>query len=468
MRLPATGEVRAHQGDVKVMRRAKDLRERSDYILKGPLLCELFGMSGFMRWALGLMNDLANWKTKSIPWSEVSRSAIVVGPPGTGKNLAIRALAATCGLPLITTSYAQWQLNGQGCLGGTLAAMREVFRLAEEWAPCIIFIDAFETVGSRAPEETDPDTGALVISALNEEMNELAEGVVLVAAAHVTDGIAKCLLRSGRLDTKITLSLPSEQDREGIIRFYLKDDLANTNLSGLVAAMLGMSGADIERVVRVSRQRARQSKRPLQLHDLFAILGEKIQELPPKLLYRVAVHEAGHAIAAIALNVSHNVSVSVFQAGKHCAVTNFDPRVEAVTRAVVDQRIAVALAGRAAEKVLLGDVTAGAGGDENSDLGIATGIAGSAVLLWGLSSSSETRWGLAPRPAILDEVNLMLDTAYDRAIELIRDREWQVRAVADTLVKRRALAHDDIIAVMARTEAGAKKGSGHRRPQRKE
>src|SRR5256885_12349794 len=104
---------------------------------------------------------------------------------------------------------------------------------------------------------------------------------------------------------------------------------------------------------------------------LFAALGEKLEDLPREYLERIAIHEAGHAAAAIVLKASRNVSVSLFHLGGGSAATFFDPQIEAVTRKLVERRIAVALAGRAAEQVLLGDVTAGAGGFGTSDLALA-------------------------------------------------------------------------------------------------
>src|SRR2546423_14201676 len=117
---------------------------------------------------------------------------------------------------------------------------------------------------------------------------------------------------------------------------------------------------------------------------LFAALGEKLEDLPREYLERIAIHEAGHAAAAIVLKASRNVSVSLFHLGGGSAATFFDPQIEAVTRKLVERRIAVALAGRAAEPVLLGDVTAGAGGSRTPHPGMANNLA-----LW-----TAARWGL--------------------------------------------------------------------------
>jgi ATP-dependent Zn protease len=134
---------------------------------------------------------------------------------------------------------------------------------------------------------------------------------------------------------------------------------------------------------------------------------------------------------------------------------------------VVERRITVALAGRAAEEVLMGDVTAGAGGQENSDLAVATRLGITAVAQWGLSSSTSVGWLrkcapeqiMASHPALAEEAQGLIDAAYVRARALITRRKRQVRAVADALIRRRALAHQDIVALLTRQAPAGKKAA---------
>jgi ATP-dependent Zn protease len=440
---------------------------RSKLIPKGPRVDELHGMEEATGWAKALAQDLSDWIAGKIAWSDVDPGVLIHGMPGTGKNLFAQALAATCGLPLISTSYAQWQRSRSGHMGDVLAAMHEAFELAKQHAPSILFIDEFEAVGSRSLGGQNQSWYTGIITAANEELNDILdhEGVVVIAAANYADRIDAALLRPGRLDTKIAIPMPSTADLEGIIRFHLKDELPRAKLSNLAVAAVGMVGADIERLVRLARRRARAFKRPLQLDDLFAVLGEKLTDLPADYLKRIAIHEAGHAAAAIVLDVSSNVNVTLFHLGEEGAATFFDPRAEALTRKLVERRISVALAGRAAEEVLVGDVTAGAGGHENSDLAVATRMAISAVAQWGLSSSSSVGWLrkcapeqiMASNPRLAEEAQRMIDAAYLRARALIRRRKTQVRAVANALVKRRALAHGDIVSLLSRGAPGTRR-----------
>jgi cell division protease FtsH len=190
-------------------------------------------------------------------------------------------------------------------------------------------------------------------------------------------------------------------------------------------------------------------------------------DIPADVLRRIAIHEAGHATAAIALKVSRNVSISLVQRGQRSATTYFDPEMEALTREVVERRIVVALAGRAAEEVLTGDVTAGSGGTETSDLAVANRLAFSTFAAWGLADV--TWYGHWPpeqllviRPDLADEAHKMLQAAYARALELITQNREQVLAIAEALLLRRALPHEDIVALLQ----PAKKAAAQR-PRRK-
>ena len=432
-------------------------------------------MASARAWGEELAQDLADYAAKRIPWSEVDKGALLHGEPGTGKTIFATALAATCKVPLIATSYAEWQRSKDGHLGDVLTAMHDDFKLAKKHAPSILFIDEIEAVSSRASGGSNHRWYAGIITALNEQLHGVfsREGVVVIAATNYPDRVDPALLRPGRLDTRIAIPMPNAEDLRGIVRFHLRKDLAEADLGGLAVALAGSTGAHVERIVRLARRRARKLGRELLLADLFAALGEKLADLPRAYLERIAIHEAGHAVVAIALKVSCNVSISLFHMAEGSAATFFDPQIEAVTRKVVERRIAVALAGRAAEQVILGDVTAGAGGADTSDLAMANALAFSAVARWGLAHADQLKWLaggpeqiVSTHPELADEAYKMLDAAHVHALALIRRRQGQVQAVASALLKRRALAHDDIVALMMRQARGKRQAAQRPRGRR--
>src|ERR1700730_4041625 len=224
-------------------------------IPNGPRLSELSGMDEARAWGAAAAQDLSDYIAKKITWSEVDPGVLIYGEPGTGKTLFATALAATCQVPLLATSYAQWQRSKDGHLGNVLAAMHAVFECARRCAPCILFIDEIEAVSTRAARGQNQSWYTGIITALNEELTALAAhaGIIVVAAANFPDRIDPALLRSGRLDRKIAIPLPTAEHLEGIIRYHLsfKSELADADLGDLAVATIGMTGADVEKLVRV-------------------------------------------------------------------------------------------------------------------------------------------------------------------------------------------------------------------------
>jgi cell division protease FtsH len=167
-------------------------------------------------------------------------------------------------VPLVATSYAVWQRSKGGYLGDVLAAMKDDFTLAKKHAPCILFIDEIEAVGSRETGGNNQRWYTAVITALNEQLQGICsrEGVVVVAATNYPDRIDPALLRAGRLDTSIAIPMPNAEDLRGIVRFHLRGDLANADLGALAVALAGSTGAHVERIVRIARRRGAQTAAP--------------------------------------------------------------------------------------------------------------------------------------------------------------------------------------------------------------
>lgn len=234
-----------------------------------------------------------------------------------------------------------------------------------------------------------------------------------------------------------------------------QDNVADAVLRRLALKARGMSGADIERLVREACQKARRAKRPLAFCDIFENLTSSRPQRSQAVRWRVAIHEAGHAIARIALELGRVTSISIDSAAG--GYTEGKTSVgESETEAVFDGLLTVSLAGRAAEEELLGSVTAGAGGSPTSDLGKATalalvmetelGFAATWPLLYRPADSQTTL--LAYNPLLAEQVNARLEAAYQRARDLIRRNADAVRFLGDVLMQHDTLEGPDLVAVL--------------------
>ena len=291
-----------------------------------PRLEELCGMTDARLWGETLALDLELYTPRRSPGRRWLGACCCTGCPAPARPSSPKRWPRRCKVPLVATSYSVWQRSKEGHLGDVLKAMDDDFKLAKKHAPCILFIDEIEAVGSRESGGSNQRWYTNVVTALNEQLDGIMsrEGVVVIAATNYPDRVDAALQRPGRLDARIAIPTPCEADLRGILRFHLGKDLPDADLGGLAVALVGSTGADVEKLVRDARRRARQPVRPLLLEDLFAALGGGLADLEPAYLERIAIHEAGHAVAAVVLEVSRNVSISLYQRGESSAATFFE------------------------------------------------------------------------------------------------------------------------------------------------
>ncbi|MBB5693583.1 AAA family ATPase [Muricoccus pecuniae] len=408
----------------------------------GTSLDSLPGMDEAVAWGRDLARDLREYGAGRLAWRDVDRGCLLAGPPGTGKTTFARALAATCGVPLVAASYARWQSTKEGHLGDLLRAMAASFDEARKAAPCIMFIDEMDSLHTRATTGQHGDWWAAVIGGLLEHLDGLGnrEGVVVVGATNHPDIMDPAILRAGRLDRTITIPLPDRQALVAIFRVHLGDDLAGADLSQAALFAQGGTGADCEKWARGARRRARGSGRPMLLDDLLAEIRGGDGARPVSDRQIPAVHEAGHALVQVLEQPGSLQYVSVredAQSDGHTAVAT--PSGE-LTEVWLGTHLRRLLAGRAAEEVVLGEATGGSGGPVHSDLGRATRLALNAEtamgmsarpLLWlGLWDERELASLLLSRPDLARRVDERLNAAYAEVCGLLREH----RAVLDTLV----------------------------------
>ncbi|MBY6266625.1 AAA family ATPase (plasmid) [Azospirillum sp. 412522] len=424
-------------------------------------LAQMRGMDEAVDWGMALVRDLADYRQGKLPWSAVDRGALLAGPSGTGKTTFARALAGSCDVPLVTGSLSRWQAAGH--LGDMLRAMAATFDEARATAPCILFLDEVDSVGNRAKFTDHQDYNIQVVNALLEELDGIGgrEGVVVVGACNHPDRLDPALTRSGRLDRTIRLQLPDRSALAAILRDYLSTDLDGVDLAMAAALALGGTGADCERWVRGARRRARHGNRDIAIDDLIAEIRGAHRPRTPELDRRYAVHEAGHALVIAIERPGALIRASIrgtatTGGGVTANLENAGP----MTRAEVAATLRQLLAGRAAEEVLFGDVSAGAGGDHTSDLARATALAVSALcsfgldegehgLLWlGLPSPDTIGSMLALKPDLADRVSKMLTDAYAEAKTLVEQHRHEVEDIANALIDRETIGGDEIEAML--------------------
>ncbi|MEO3998903.1 AAA family ATPase [Mesorhizobium sp. CAU 1732] len=427
----------------------------------GPTLDDLHGLGEAGDWGRELAIDLADWRSGKIGWEDVDRGVLLSGPPGTGKTTFAGALARTCDVHLVLGSIGRWQAKGH--LGDMLKAMRAAFDEARKNAPSIIFLDEIDAVGDREKfSDHNSQYCTEVVAALLECIDgvEGREGVVVVGACNHPHRLDAALLRAGRLDRHVRIPLPDQKGREGILRWHLQGLLPGANLSGIAARTDGWNGASLEQLVRQGRRRARRARRDLTLEDLVAELPVRVA-IPEDLRRRSALHEAGHAVVCLVLDVGDLVSVTIastlaptvgeLQDGGGVFIRQRPMRER--TRSQLLDDICLRLGGLAAEEVTLGDRSAGGGGGRGSDLYDATRSALTVEASYGLgegfaylASEDEDELFNALRfdRFLHARVDKVLGEQFTRAKRIVGTHRHEVERIAEALLVRGTLSADEI------------------------
>ena len=423
--------------------------------LGGPRLEDFRGLGEARAWGLALARDLRRWRSGdgSVTFADCESALLISGPPGCGKTRFAAALARSTGLELHAGSLGQWQAARDGHLGHTLGAMRAFFEKARR-APCIALIDEIDSFGSRETfQESHRDYSSQCVNALLEHLDGSAsrEGIVVIATTNHPDRIDPAILRSGRIDRHIRIGPPDQDDLCGILRHYLGDALPDLDLAALAAQARGMTGADAEALVRRARGVARRDGRHLVAADLVEALAEMRPPMNEALRLRASVHEAGHGLAAVASGAAGRVTLSVASAG---GVTELGTSTVpgSGTEADFDDALVLLLSGRAAEAVVLGEVSAGS----VRDLAEATRLAAEMESRWGFSARFPlVSVGLGDVPDVLRTPWLMeplqerLDRAYVRALELMERQRVALVRVSEALFHRQHLDDAEVRALAA-------------------
>lgn len=407
-----------------------------------PRLEDMTGDSPALLAARRLIADLQLWKAGHVAWSDLSRSILFYGPPGTGKTWLARAMGASAGIACVTGSFAEWQAAGH--LGDMLREMRKTFAAARQQTPCILFIDEIDAVGSRASKDNhNSNYRTQVINGFLGEMNSIAleEGVIVVGACNHIDRMDAAILRAGRFDIKVEVPLPGADQILSLLLRHLGDEIPDVDLTALARAAVGLSPAAIDAAIRAARSDARHAQSAITPALLRQHLNITPDTTNPNLLWRMALHEAGHAVVGAALGLGAINSMKITAQGGEIRRRIVPTEL---LLSDIEALICYDLAGRAAERLVLGTISAGAGGPEQSDLAIATDRALKIETTYGLGVDGPV-WLDAPGTLLLQNNHLRgrvrqrLDRAELRAGKILAQHRKTLEALAEALLAERSL-----------------------------
>ena len=399
----------------------------------------LQGMGELEQAAQALVEDFIGYQQRHVAWRDMTRSLILNGPPGVGKTFAAGVIAEAAGARLITGTVGEWQSAGH--LGDMLREMRATFSAARAATPAILFIDELDGFGSREDSGHNGNYRRQVVNEFLNLLNGLAdqEGCVIIGATNDVSQLDPAIVRPGRFDQIIQVTQPGPTAVAQILRHHVRGDLGAAEVDDLARQARGRTAADIEAAVRAARGRARSERVPLAAAHVAAALAPN-SEIPESLSWRIAVHEGGHALVAHLLGVGRVESVRLTPDG---GLTTIAPRHSEGLPDQIEALTAYQLGGRAAERLLLGNVGSGSGGPEHSDLARATRAALEAELSLGAGATGlvwlppDTRH--LANPQLRERVSARLEAAEARAFAVLSEVRPALDNLARVLLRERVL-----------------------------
>ena len=405
--------------------------------------------------------------------ARIPKGVLLAGHPGTGKTLLAKAVAGEANVPFYSISGSDFV---EMFVGVGASRVRDMFKKAKETAPCIIFIDEIDAVGRQrgAGFGGGHDEREQTLNQLLVEMDGMEEntGIVVVAATNRPDVLDPALLRAGRFDRQITVSLPDRKGREAILRVHARNKHISeeVDLGALAKRTPGFSGADLENVLNESAILAvRHNEESISMADVDEAI-DRVMMGPAKVSRTyddktkklVAYHESGHAIVGLFLDNAQVVQkVTIIPRGQAGGYNLMTPKEEKMmdTKNDLLATITSYMGGRVAEETFFDDVTTGA----SNDIERATNIAKDMVTLYGMSDLGPIKYNSASQNVFLgrdytspnnvsgqvafesdQEVRKIVNLCHDKATEIIGSHKQELVRIAEALMEYETLTSEQI------------------------
>lgn len=405
--------------------------------------------------------------------ARIPKGVLLAGHPGTGKTLLAKAVAGEANVPFYSISGSDFV---EMFVGVGASRVRDMFKKAKQTAPCIIFIDEIDAVGRQrgAGFGGGHDEREQTLNQLLVEMDGMEEntGVVVIAATNRPDVLDPALLRAGRFDRQITVSLPDRKGREAILKVHARNKhfAADIDLGALAKRTPGFSGADLENVLNESAIMAvRHDETEITMADIDeaidrvmmgpAKVSKTYDEKTKKL---VAYHESGHAIVGLFMENAQVVQkVTIIPRGQAGGYNLMTPKEEKMMNTKNDLLATITsfMGGRVAEELFFDDVTTGA----SNDIERATNIAKDMVTLYGMSDLGPIKYNSGSENVFLgrdynqpnnvsgqvafeidQEVRKIVNGCHDEAKKLIQAHETELTRIAEALMEYETLTAEQI------------------------
>ena len=408
------------------------------------------------------------------------KGALLVGPPGTGKTLLAKAVAGEANVPFFSISGSEFV---EMFVGMGASKVRDLFKQANEKAPCIVFIDEIDTIGKKRDNAGygGNDEREQTLNQLLTEMDgfDASKGVVILAATNRPDSLDPALLRPGRFDRLIPVELPDLKGREEILKVHAKkvrlgDDI---DFNAIARAASGASGAELAnmvneaalRAVRENRKYVTQADLEESIETVIAGYQKKNQVLSSKEKLIVSYHEIGHAlVAALQTNSAPVTKITIIP--RTSGALGYTMQVESEERNLMTQeelinKIATLTGGRCAEKLIFNSITTGA----SNDIEQATKLARAMITRYGMSDrfgmvaletqnnpylGGDSSLSCSPQTAA-DIDQMVVDTVkhgYDTAMELLEKNQKKLHELAKYLYEKETITGEEFMQILTRTE----------------